>query len=207
MYSDKKFWELHEAYQFTVTEIALYFYLMEVRNKCLWADSIKRNNAKITVDLSISFHTLQNARNKLKQAGAFDFKTQNGSPNVIYTFANFAKVSNEVSNEVGNEVGNELIKNKKKEIDKSISKKNNFEKLKADFKNQIAPHVPKFGKDMCNAFFAYWTEKSKSGKMRFEGQKFFEVEKRLNTWRENNFNKKSFEKEDAKPTKTIPYVQ
>jgi hypothetical protein len=45
---------------------------------------------------------------------------------------------------------------------------------------------------MLLAFFNYWSEKSKSGRMRFEMEKTYEIEKRLVTWH-------SREKEDTKP--------
>lgn len=35
------------------------------------------------------------------------------------------------------------------------------------------------------AFLAYWTEPSKSGKLRFECEKFFDVGRRMDTWRRN----------------------
>lgn len=35
------------------------------------------------------------------------------------------------------------------------------------------------------AFFAYWTEPSKSGKLRWECEKFFDVGRRMDTWRRN----------------------
>ncbi|PZX18086.1 hypothetical protein LX69_01123 [Breznakibacter xylanolyticus] len=133
------FWVLHEGNQYSTTEIALYFYLMKVANICGWPDSFKRNNAKICSDLGVSFKTLANARNRLKQTNAIDFKTTNGAANVSYTFGEFtrvsaeveeevktlgkftkvsAKVSAEVRAEVGAEVGDELNKRKEERLDK-----------------------------------------------------------------------------------------
>lgn len=102
------FWRSHEEHLFTPTEIAVYFYLVEVCNICQWKNPFKRNNAKIGADLSISFNTLKNARNKLQQAGLIYFKTVNGSPNVVYTLSKFDKVNVEVSNEVDVEVDVEV---------------------------------------------------------------------------------------------------
>lgn len=102
------FWRAHEEHSFSTTEVAVYFYLVEVCNICHWKNPFKRNNAKIGADLGISFNTLKNARNRLRQTGLIDFKTTNGSSNVLYTLSNFDKVTNEVSAEVGNEVSNEV---------------------------------------------------------------------------------------------------
>ncbi len=34
-------------------------------------------------------------------------------------------------------------------------------------------------------FIDYWTEPSKSGKLRYEAQKFFDIKRRVNTWLQN----------------------
>ena len=93
----KNFWLQHNAYSLTVTETALYFYLLETNNLCRWANTFNRNNGKVLADLSIaSLKTLSNARNRLKQVGLIDFKTKNGSPNVVYTLVKFTEVGAEV---------------------------------------------------------------------------------------------------------------
>jgi hypothetical protein len=98
------FWRSHEEHSFGTTEVALYFYLLEVCDKCGYKNPFKRNNAKIEADLSISFNTLKNARNKLHQAGLLAFKTTSGSPGVLYTLSYFDRVAAVVGNEVGAEV-------------------------------------------------------------------------------------------------------
>lgn len=98
----KNFWLQHNAYSLTVTETALYFYLLETNNLCRWANTFNRNNGKVLADLSIaSLKTLSNARNRLKQVGLIDFKTKNGSPNVVYTLVKFTEVGAEVGAQVG----------------------------------------------------------------------------------------------------------
>ncbi|MDR2448698.1 MAG: hypothetical protein LBD52_01915, partial [Prevotellaceae bacterium] len=103
---------------------ALYFYLVEVCNICRWKNPFKRNNAKIEADLSISFNTLKNARNKLQQCDLISFKTTNGSANVIYTLSKFDKVTYKVCDKVGDEVsivvGDEVLSSKdKRKINKT----------------------------------------------------------------------------------------
>lgn len=116
----KDFWLQHNAYSLTVTETALYFYLLETNNLCRWANTFNRNNSKVLADLGIaSLKTLSNARNRLKQVGLIDFKTKNGSPNVVYTLVKFTEVRAQVDTEVGaqvsTEVGAEIIKHKQKQ--------------------------------------------------------------------------------------------
>jgi len=105
----KKFWFLQNYHSLSVTDIALYFYLLEVNNVCLWSNTFNRNNKKIEADLNISFNTLAAARNKLKQTGLIDFETKNGSPNVKYTLSNFDKVANKVTNQVADELANKAV--------------------------------------------------------------------------------------------------
>ena len=50
-----------------------------------------------------------------KQVGLIDFKTKNGSPNVVYTLVKFTEVGAQVCAEVGAEVGAEIIKHKHKQ--------------------------------------------------------------------------------------------
>lgn len=122
----KGFWRSHDVETFPTNVIALYFYLLEVNNKTSWSVSFKRNNSKICADLGISYPTLNNSRNRLKQSGIIDFKTQNGNANVTYTLKNFLKVTNEVTDEVGdevtNEVGSRLFKSKDKLKQKTKTK-------------------------------------------------------------------------------------
>lgn len=58
---------------------------------------------------------------------------------------------------------------------------------KGEFKKTIEPHVEKYGKELCNKFFAYWVEPNKSKtKLRFELQQTWDVKGRLNTFAKND---------------------
>lgn len=51
------------------------------------------------------------------------------------------------------------------------------------FQEQIRPFVPRYGRDMCNAFYSYWSELSQDGSyMRFETKRTWETERRLQSW-------------------------
>lgn len=100
----RAFWRSNEEHSFGPTEIALYFYLLEVCNICRWKNPFKRNNAKIEADLGMTFYVLKNARNRLKTCGLIDFKTVSGSSNVVYTLKIICEVANEVYDEVRGEV-------------------------------------------------------------------------------------------------------
>jgi hypothetical protein len=52
------------------------------------------------------------------------------------------------------------------------------------FINSIDPFVTLLGGSY-QEFIDYWTEPSKSGKLRYEAQKFFDIKRRVNTWLQN----------------------
>ena len=126
----KNFWLQHNAYSLTVTETALYFYLLETNNLCRWANTFNRNNSKVLADLGIaSLKTLSAARNRLKQVGLIDFKTKNGSPNVSYTLVKFTEVREQVVTEVREQVREQVVTelNKTKKKTKTIGENNSGE--------------------------------------------------------------------------------
>jgi len=75
---------------------------------------------------------------------------------------------------------------------KRTQTKNDKKKL---FKEGIEPHLEKYGRDLLNDFFAYWTEPTPDGKMRYEKQKAFAIDRRLGTWAKNQI---KFDKEQNK---------
>lgn len=103
-----RFWAFNEEVSFSVTDIALYFYLVKVNNACSWKEMFRRNNYKIMADLSIrSPKTLAQSRNRLKQAGLIDFQTKNGSAEVTYSLTSVknTEVDAEVRGEVTSRLG------------------------------------------------------------------------------------------------------
>jgi hypothetical protein len=58
---------------------------------------------------------------------------------------------------------------------------------KQDFIDETMKHKDKYSEAMLSDFIDYWTETDfKGNKMRWQGQKFFEVGKRLATWYKNS---------------------
>lgn len=55
----------------------------------------------------------------------------------------------------------------------------------SDFKVDINPFLSEYGKDLCNQFYKYWTEKAPSGKMKFQLEKTWDTKRRLDTWQRN----------------------
>ena len=80
--------------------------------------------------------------------------------------------------------------NKDNNNNKENNNTNTREKINI-FKNSVLQFKNKYPETMLYEFINYWTEKSKSGIMRYENEKFFEISKRLATWYKNQ---KSFKK-------------
>lgn len=75
------------------------------------------------------------------------------------------------------------------EIEKD--KEENIEERKLKFAQTLEPFLNTYGKEMLNTFYHYWTEpdQTKKPKMRFEKEKFWDINRRLVTWKgkEKNF--------------------
>jgi hypothetical protein len=83
-------------------------------------------------------------------------------------------------------------------------KENNIEERKLKFASTLEVFLPKYGREMLNEFYKYWTEPNNSNtKFRKELEKTWSAERRLETWskNKNNFKKEkgSAEKEKEKP--------
>ena len=77
-----------------------------------------------------------------------------------------------------------------------------IENRKNEFKNSLSPFLEKYGKDMLNDFFEYWTEHGyKDKKMRFEKERSFGLSRRLSTWSKNQ---KKWQKEKSSAKKEKP---
>ncbi len=72
--------------------------------------------------------------------------------------------------------------------DKQTATTNNDKELKRsfeEFKEEVFSHS-QYSNKILNDFFNYWTEKnSQTGKMRFQSESFWEVEKRMAKWARN----------------------
>lgn len=63
---------------------------------------------------------------------------------------------------------------------------NEIENRKLKFESEAAGYAGEFSDRTIVDFCSYWLEMNKSGtKFRFEGQKFFDMKKRLQTWKRN----------------------
>lgn len=75
------------------------------------------------------------------------------------------------------------------DIDKDKDKKRNLVERKIAFSKTLEPYLEKYGKDMLNKFYRYWTEETRSKanpKMKWELEKTWSIAGRLATWSERD---------------------
>jgi hypothetical protein len=79
-------------------------------------------------------------------------------------------------------------------------------KVKIDL-SDLSKYESKYDKNMLDEFKAYWTETDQKGRMRFQAQKFFDISKRLATWKRNStdFHKNKKEASTDVPQENAPY--
>ena len=122
----KQFWQVHQLESFSTDEIAFYMYLLETSNKMGWHNPFKRNNALVKAELNIkSYDKLTAVRNRLKEVGLIDVKTQNGIPNVEYEIRDLSNNSEGIPKgiEVGLPKGNsEVLPKISKVINENLNK-------------------------------------------------------------------------------------
>lgn len=201
------FWLVNDEHSFQPTAVALYFYLLKINNRCYWRESFKHNNKKIEATLDISYKSLSNARNQLKQAGLIKFKTQNGNPNTTYslTFVKKDEVREEVREEVRDEVRDEVhnLCNKRrgqgrgtdevrdevrtrsghtKERQDKIKTKT-LKERKEEFRVRVLKFKDKHPPEILKKFFLYWSEENfEKQKMLWEMREVFNLKTRLDNW-------------------------
>jgi hypothetical protein len=77
------------------------------------------------------------------------------------------------------------------EIKVKENKINNIDERKLKFASTLEPFLSIYGKDLLNDFYKYWTEPNKSNtKFKQELEKTWSLERRLETWSKNDFNRK-----------------
>jgi hypothetical protein len=99
---------------------------------------------------------------------------------------------------------------KETKVDKTKEKK---EEKKLAFQATLKPFLEKYGSDMLNNFYSYWTQEAQNSKtkMLFEIQKGWSISHRLSTWKKKDFDKpKDFKKEQQtdvdRKYSTIPKI-
>lgn len=68
-------------------------------------------------------------------------------------------------------------------------RKDDIEQRKQEFAEKLKPYLDKYGREMLNEFWLYWTEPTVGGKkLRYEREKAWDTERRLARWHNKNQN-------------------
>jgi len=77
-------------------------------------------------------------------------------------------------------------------------KENNIEERKLKFASTLEPFLQTYGRDLLKEFYNYWAESNKlNNKLRFESEKFWDLDRRLATWKRKE---KNFAQKKDRPT-------
>jgi hypothetical protein len=104
-------------------------------------------------------------------------------------------------------------KDKDKEKERGSGKtkqgKRDAEWFKAECAKAVADNPDLLVTSERKGFFDYWTEQSTSGKMRFEGEKYFDFARRMRTWQSNATKAIPFGAKPVEPTSPTakPWMQ
>ena len=127
----KGFWLAQQQHALNTTDIALYFYLLEVCNSTNWVNPFKRNTAKAMSDLKISRSSFDRSRNRLSRHGVLHYRALNGTPNVTYQLTDlealyrnrFSKphIGADVGTDQGYDIGTDQLNKNSKQKPKQIA--------------------------------------------------------------------------------------
>lgn len=95
----------------------------------------------------------------------------------------------------------EEIISSKLDMPKKKSKEEETIQRRSAFYNSLIPYVSRYGKEMIRQFYDYWSEMNKSkSRMRWEGEKTWELERRLEYWsrRDSNYKRNGNSREQEK---------
>ena len=85
-----------------------------------------------------------------------------------------------------------IPKEEEEEEEEKEEVKNNIDSRKLKFSESLKPFLDKYGKELLNDFYAYWSEPNKSNsKFKQELEKTWSLESRLTRWSNNDFGKTS----------------
>ena len=82
-------------------------------------------------------------------------------------------------------------KRNKDETQTNPNKNEKSEKKKKTFKKNLDMFVDKYGSEMIEDFYLYWTEETPKGLLRFETMKAFSLGRRLGTWNKNRIQREN----------------
>ena len=141
----------------------------------------------LSENTGIPEQTVRTCLNRLKSTNEITIKVTNKySIITICNYEDYQNGSGTTNQQISQQTNQQLTNNQPTTNQQLTTNKNNKkeenEKKEISFKSEVFEFSDHYPESLLNDFTRYWTEKSKSGKMRFEGEKFFEMSRRLSTW-------------------------
>jgi len=136
-------------------------------------------------ETKLSVQKIRTSLERLKSTNEITIKTSSqGTIIQVVKYKEYQLSTNEITNE--QQTDNKPITTNKN-VNNVKNEKNNIITREADFKKSLHPFLEKFGSDILNGFYLYWSEKNPNGKkMKFEMQKTFDISRRLTKWKAND---------------------
>ena len=89
-------------------------------------------------------------------------------------------------------------------VNDNVIKENNIEERKQKFASTLKPFINIYGKEMLMDFYRYWTEPNKSNtKFKYENEKTWSLDRRLETWSNNESKFKPKDKPTMRTTNEV----
>jgi DNA-binding transcriptional ArsR family regulator len=152
---------------------------------------------KLHIETGLSVQSVRTALNKLKESGYICLQPTNRF--TLIKLNNTEVFTLEFN--LGNNPTVKTITNNHQAINNQITltnkekKENNNKEKKELFQATLDKNKSNFSSDVLISFFNYWTEENKhTGRLRFEDEKFWNLDRRLSSWKTFNKteNKKTF---------------
>lgn len=162
--------------------------------------SIMTSISKLASKLSLSPKQVRTCVDRLKKGKQIDVKTANKWTKItVCNYDDYQVFAETEGQTKGKQTGNQRAttkEDKKKEIYPPYISKDILSPLKGgtpledrqkSFYDSLIPFVAKYGREMIRDFYNYWSEPDRAAKpkMRFEKEKTWSLERRLETWNRN----------------------
>jgi hypothetical protein len=185
------FWKIAEDKQFSSSEIATYFALLNYCNNLNWLNPFVCHFEYVCQTASISKNTFYACMETLHNEKLIEYTK--GIKNSKKPKVFILNLENKTKNKTGTKLRTEEEQNKEQKgnLNKLLNNEtnkpiNNIQERKLKFYSSLQPFLNKYGKDLLNNFYKYWTEENKSGtKFKQELEQTWNLERRLETWSAN----------------------
>ncbi len=139
------FWDSTILNPLSTGQVALWFGLMHINNKCNWTEWFTVSNQVLSIHTGLSRSGILKARNELKQRGLIDFK-ERGTKATSYKMVTMSN-SVQVSTQDGERVGTQDSEQVSTQNSNTLDKHNFKQKLKQKQKSEAKVSSIKYSDD------------------------------------------------------------